>query len=83
MLRIVVTWSGRLMVRTPGFHPGNRGSIPRRTTSSGNAYITDQSIFSRDNDTYHGMMDVFWQTSLTLVSSLVISQPARAVLCGQ
>ena len=23
----------RLMVRTPGFHPGNRGSIPRRVTA--------------------------------------------------
>ena len=23
---------GRLMVRTPGFQPGNRGSIPRRGT---------------------------------------------------
>ena len=23
---------GRLVVRTPGFHPGNRGSIPRRAT---------------------------------------------------
>ena len=25
------TWSDRLMVRTSGFQPGNRGSIPRRT----------------------------------------------------
>ena len=25
-------WSVRLGVRTPGFHPGNRGSIPLRTT---------------------------------------------------
>ncbi len=24
-------WSVRLGVRTPGFHPGNRGSIPLRT----------------------------------------------------
>ena len=27
-------WSVRLGVRTPGFHPGNRGSIPLRTTSN-------------------------------------------------
>ena len=26
------TRPGRLVVRTPGFHPGNRGSIPRRAT---------------------------------------------------
>ena len=26
-------WSVRLGVRTPGFHPGNTGSIPVRTTS--------------------------------------------------
>ena len=25
-------WGVRLMVRTPGFHPGNRGSIPLRPT---------------------------------------------------
>lgn len=25
-------WSVRLGVRTPGFHPGSRGSIPLRTT---------------------------------------------------
>ena len=25
-------WSVRLSVRTPGFHPGKRGSIPLRTT---------------------------------------------------
>jgi len=28
-------WSHRLPVRTPGFHPGNRGSIPRGTTNIG------------------------------------------------
>ena len=27
-------WSVRLGVRTPGFHPGNRGSIPLRTTKN-------------------------------------------------
>ena len=27
-------WSVRLGVRTPGFHPGNRGSIPLRTTNN-------------------------------------------------
>ena len=27
-------WSHRLSVRTPGFHPGKRGSIPRGTTKS-------------------------------------------------
>ncbi len=26
------------MVRTPGFHPGNRGSIPRRATKASNKY---------------------------------------------
>jgi hypothetical protein len=26
-------WPHRLMVRTPGFHPGNRGSNPRGVTS--------------------------------------------------
>ena len=31
------SWSVRLGVRTPGFHPGNRGSIPLRTT---NIYYT-------------------------------------------
>ena len=29
---------GRLVVRTPGFHPGNRGSIPRRATKKYNNY---------------------------------------------
>ena len=27
-------WSVRLGVRTSGFHPGNRGSIPLRTTNN-------------------------------------------------
>ena len=27
-------WCYRLAVRTPGFHPGSRGSIPRSTTKS-------------------------------------------------
>ena len=26
------SWSVRLTVRTPGFHPGNTGSIPVRST---------------------------------------------------
>jgi len=30
--RFVFIWSHRLTVRTSGFHPGNRGSIPRGTT---------------------------------------------------
>lgn len=28
------TWPYRLVVRTPGSHPGNRGSIPLRATKS-------------------------------------------------
>ena len=28
----VAIWPVRLGVRTPGFHPGNRGSIPLRAT---------------------------------------------------
>lgn len=28
----VTIWSHRLMVRTPGFHPGNPGSIPGEIT---------------------------------------------------
>ena len=31
-LNFVCIWSVRLGVRTPGFHPGNTGSIPVRTT---------------------------------------------------
>ena len=27
-------WPYRLGVRTPGFHPGNRGSNPRRATTN-------------------------------------------------
>ncbi len=27
-----IKWPVRLVVRTPGFHPGNRGSIPLRAT---------------------------------------------------
>jgi hypothetical protein len=27
-----MSWRHRLGVRTPGFHPGNRGSIPRGAT---------------------------------------------------
>ncbi len=26
-------WPHRLVVRTPGFHPGNRGSIPLEATN--------------------------------------------------
>jgi hypothetical protein len=26
------SWPHRLTARTPGFHPGNRGSIPREVT---------------------------------------------------
>ena len=29
-----IIWGVRLMVRTPGFHPGNRGSIPLRPTKN-------------------------------------------------
>ena len=32
-LRIKIQWSIRLGVRTPGFHPGNRGSNPLWTTN--------------------------------------------------
>lgn len=32
LLHNIIKWSVRLGVRTPGFHPGNRGSIPLRTT---------------------------------------------------
>ncbi len=28
----LIFWPHRLTVRTPGFHPGNRGSIPREVT---------------------------------------------------
>jgi hypothetical protein len=28
----IIKWSHRLAVRTSGFHPGNRGSIPLGTT---------------------------------------------------
>ena len=31
------TWSVRLSARTPGFHPGKRGSIPLRTTEADKA----------------------------------------------
>ncbi len=36
------TWTRRyrLMVRTPGFHPGNRGSIPRSATNSSQYRVT-------------------------------------------
>ena len=39
----IIVWSRRLTVRTPGFHPGNRGSIPlgitkERTLPSGNVF---------------------------------------------
>jgi hypothetical protein len=30
----VLLWPHRLTVRTPGFHPGNRGSIPRGVTNA-------------------------------------------------
>jgi hypothetical protein len=30
---ILLGWPYRLGVRTPGFHPGNRGSNPRRATN--------------------------------------------------
>src|SRR5210317_2035103 len=33
-LHLQKIWSVRLGVRTPGFHPGNRGSIPLRTTKN-------------------------------------------------
>ncbi len=33
-------WSYRLTVRTSGFHPGNRGSIPRRITE----YFLNKSV---------------------------------------
>ncbi len=29
---VLYAWPVRLGVRTPGFHPGNRGSIPLRAT---------------------------------------------------
>ena len=31
-------WSHRLAVRTPGFHPGNRGSIPLGITTFPSIY---------------------------------------------
>ena len=33
--------SVRLGVRTPGFHPGNRGSIPLRTTNLNKKYMAN------------------------------------------
>lgn len=32
VLKINKSWLYRLVVRTSGFHPANRGSIPRRAT---------------------------------------------------
>ena len=41
-----IKWSVRLGVRTPGFHPGNRGSIPLRTTIKGSiAYALELFLF--------------------------------------
>ena len=38
----LLLWPIRLMVRTPGFHPGNRGSIPLSATNYG-------AVVKRDN----------------------------------
>ena len=38
-------WPVRLVVRTPGFHPGNRGSIPLRATKAGVAQLVEQGPF--------------------------------------
>ncbi len=38
-----MTWPHRLVVRTPGFHPGNRGSIPRGVTTK--PFIEQMGVF--------------------------------------
>ncbi|EKD76515.1 MAG: hypothetical protein ACD_43C00083G0001, partial [uncultured bacterium] len=41
------------MVRTPGFHPGNRGSIPRATTLFGSspfAWLRRYDVKSSDSE---------------------------------
>ena len=40
-------WPVRLSVRTPGFQPGKRGSIPLRATTSRNLLIKDENQFRR------------------------------------
>jgi hypothetical protein len=51
----VFIWPYRLAVRTPGFHPGNRGSIPRRVTmkdrSSGGERCLDSANVVGSNPT--------------------------------
>ena len=38
-------WSLRLGVRTPGFHPGNRGSIPLGTATKHPLRLTEGVFF--------------------------------------
>ena len=39
------SWPVRLTVRTPGFHPGNRGSIPLRASNIGEKKV---NFFSKN-----------------------------------
>ena len=42
-------WLYRLTVRTPGFHSGNRGSIPRRVTSTEKSASSEAPFSVRDS----------------------------------
>ena len=45
-----LNWPVRLTVRTPGFHPGNRGSIPLRAAKSGSLVVRFFYIKNKTND---------------------------------
>ena len=48
ILPIKEKWPHRLTVRTPAFHAGNRGSIPRGVTSAEKALSQESAFSARD-----------------------------------
>ena len=43
--KVITDWSHRLTVRTPGFHPGNPGSIPGEITKENGSGLSDLGRF--------------------------------------
>ncbi len=48
-------WPVRLGVRTPGFHPGNRGSIPLRATRNASQICEAFSIYKAEANCGDGL----------------------------
>lgn len=75
-MRCQVLYSYRLSVRTPGFHPGKRGSIPRSCTNlsqGGSGHQWGLISLSPSLVQIQALQPVFCSALCSLVAQLVVA----------